>query len=207
MKPGIVLAVIAIAALALVTSCGDDSVTGTEPEYSRATPQDLIEALAYSMEEKDTDIYDECLHDEYLFEFTSKDAEDMGLPPTEPWWGKAEDVQCMNSMFTDPTVKEIECHLPVVTGPLSSEDTLNYRVEISLKVPVFEEGETEGYMMWANHSWLDVEIVADPDEDGKWVFGRIEEVWKPYASAPGLRGAAEYASFGSIKALFRVEDF
>jgi hypothetical protein len=203
-------AVLAILLLALLVSCGDDSVTDSGPPYSRATPEDLIEALAYSIKEKDTDIYTECLHDEFLFTFLSRDAEDMGLPPAEPWWGKTEDVKCMNNMFTESTVKDIECVMLVYSGPLVDDGIMAYRLELSLKVPIFEEGEPEGIIMWANHSWLDVEIVVDPYASDKWVFKAMEEVWKDFVaigSAPGGRNPAEYSSFGSIKAMFRVEDF
>jgi hypothetical protein len=203
-------AALVILSLAVLTGCGEDHVTQPGPEYSRATPEGLIEALAYALEEKDADIYAECLHEDYLYTFTDQDAEDMGLPPSAPWWDKTEDVQAMDRMFNEPTVREIECLMPIEDGPSEAADTVTCRLDLSLKVPIIEEGATDGIIMWANHSWLDVEMVADPDDGGKWVFSGIREVWK-LDLAPGtardLGERAEYTSFGSIKAIFWVQDF
>ncbi|MGD9403386.1 MAG: hypothetical protein PVF95_14100 [bacterium] len=209
MKSIYIPAVLVMASLVLLTGCGKDRVTDTGPEYSRTTPEGLIEALAYALEEKDADIYAECLHDEYLFTFTAKDADDMGLPPGTPWWDKTDDVQAMNKMFNDPTVREIECLMPVYVGPPQAPDTATYRLELSLKVPIIEEDAEQGIIMWANHSWLDVEIVPDPYDGDKWVFRGIREEWKGDfgpGSAPAMSQRAEYTSFGSIKAMFWVED-
>ena len=113
MRPTTIAVAFGIASLVLLTGCGDDGVTNTGPPYSRGTPEDLIEALAYAIEEKDAAIYDECLHDDYLFTFTASDADEMGLPPGAPWWDKTDDVQATDKMFNESNVKEIECLLPI----------------------------------------------------------------------------------------------
>ena len=57
MKTRANLTVFAVLSFALTLSCGDDTVTDTGPAYSRDTPEDLVDALAYSMAHKDTAHY------------------------------------------------------------------------------------------------------------------------------------------------------
>jgi hypothetical protein len=193
------LAVLAILSLSLCISCGDDSVTdtgGADESYSRATPEDLIRALAHSMEERDILIYSECLHDEYLFTFVAKDAELVGLPSNQPWWGKTPDVGAVGNIFSESTVTSIDCDLPVKSGPWPTADGVGYRLEPIIRIVVEPEDATEPTVFLVNACWFDIEIVEDPYDNELWVFKGIQETLKQ-----GLR-AVEPSTFGGLKGLF-----
>lgn len=195
----------AILSIAFFSSCGEDGVTNTSPRYSRSTPENLVDALAYSIKHMDIDVYDECLHDEYLFIFDSFAARFVGLPEDEPWWGKADDVNAMSNVFNNPAVVRIECAIEVDTGPWPTDDGFGYRLYPDMMFTTVRSGDWEGYTLPIQDSWFYVEIVADPDARGEYVFREIEEAWRdPWqaGSAPGP-GAMSYSStFGMVKAMF-----
>ena len=158
-----------------VTDGGDP----IKPVLDRKTPENLINFFADSYVEKDIDRYDESLHDRFLFTFTTEDAEDIGLPVDEPWWGKTPDVNTAENMFESADVGIIEMDLPIGGGPWPTEDGLLYRLEPTIKVTV-EDGTAEDpsttYLVFS--SWFDVEIVVDPYDTALWVFKGIEESLK-----------------------------
>ncbi len=197
-----------LSAAALV-SCGGDDTTGPgddTPRFTRGTPEELIRCFALAMEERDTDVIAACLDDAYLFEFTLEDAELIGLPVDEPWWGKTEDLAAMGNMFEHEQVSRIECDLPVSGGPWPDGDVVRYRLEPNIKVIIEDRHGGEPTAYWIFSSWFDVEIGSDPGESEKWVFLRIKESLKGMlgSGAESLNAAATEAStFGGIKAMFR----
>lgn len=148
------------------------------PVLDRKTPPNLINFFADSYIEKDIDRYDESLHDEFLFTFTTEDAELIGLPVDEPWWGKTPDIAAAGNMFESPAVSKVEMDLPINSGPWVTEDGLGYRLEPTIKVTVedAEGGEPTTYFVFS--SWFLVEIVEDPYDSTLWVFKGIEESLK-----------------------------
>ena len=159
-----------------VSSDGGDPV---DPVLDRKTPENLIKFFADSYVEKDIDRYDESLHDEFLFTFTTEDAQLIGLPVDEPWWGKTPDVNTARNMFESADVSNIEMDLAVNAGPWPTEDGLGYRLEPTIKVSV-EDGPAEDpitvYFVFS--SWFLVEIVEDPYDETLWVFTGIQESLK-----------------------------
>jgi hypothetical protein len=158
-----------------VSSDGGDPV---KPELDRKTPENLMKFFADSYVEKDIDRYDESLHDEFLFTFTTEDAELIGLPVDEPWWGKTPDVNTADNMFESPDVSKIEMDLPIAGGPWPSEDGLLYRLEPTIKVTVEDPGGGEPTTYFVFSSYFDVEIVEDPYDSELWVFKGIQESLK-----------------------------
>ena len=209
MNARLIPATLAFLSLALLLSCGEDSVTDTDtgPKYSRETPEGLVQALAYSMEHKDIDLYDECLHDEFLFTFTPEDAEMVGIPADQPWWGKTPDVSAMNEMFKDPIVVEIECDLPVNGGPWTIPEGVQYRLEPTMKFTLDQGPAAEDSTLFVFSSWFYVKISRDPYDGDKWVFRAIQETLKDPKGARSGAGsdvaAVEATTFGSVKARYK----
>jgi hypothetical protein len=148
------------------------------PDIKRDTPEGLIEWLGYYYEKRDIDKYNEALDDYYLFTFTSDDADKLGLPPDQPWWGKTEDAISTRNMFESSQVTKIEMDLPIAAGPWITEDGLGYRLEPSIKVTTEQPDATEPTVYWVFQSWLDVEIIEDPFDSTLWVFKGIQESLK-----------------------------
>ena len=198
---------IVILSLALLLSCSDDKTVNTpEPEYSRGTPEDLLAAFSYSLEQRDIDIYAECLDEGYVFQFTDWDAYVVGLPEAEPWWGRTEDIACMANIFDCEDIIVIQCDLPIKSGPWATDDGLGYRLDPSIKFTYEEPGAVEPMTYWVYRSWLDVEVIPDPYDSEKWVFRGIVEVMKEGSTggpAHPLEAATEASTFGGVKAMFR----
>jgi hypothetical protein len=164
----------------------------------RSTPECLIESFEWAMMTKDIGAYDECLSDMYLFTFTSEDADLIGLPVDEPWWGKTPEVHSIGNLFAAGNVTAIWCDLAIVNGPWATEGGVMYRLEPDIRVTVSDGGGGEPTTYWVHGSWLDVEIVPDPYSPEQWVFHSMAETIKaPYAVAGGK------STFGSIKAMYR----
>lgn len=204
MRTRATLTTLAIVYFALSLSCGEDTVTDPGPEYSRGTPEELIDALAYSMEHKDIDVYAECLHDEYLFVFISEDADSLYLPPDQPWWGKTQDIGAMSDLFNDPDVVQISCTFHPDVGPWPTDDGVGYRLDPSMKFTI-DGGAQEDTTLWVYDTWLIIEAVPDPYANEDWVFKEIVETPKAGGlSAPGSgEMAARHTTFGSVKARYK----
>jgi hypothetical protein len=159
-------------------SVSSDDGPPPEPELKRDSPEGLMAFLSDAYERQDIDKYDESLHDEFLFTFTSKDAELIGLPEDEPWWGKTSDVSAARTLFEEPTVTKIEMDLARNAGPWPTEDGVGYRLEPTIRVTVEPPDATEPTVYLVNASWFDVEIVEDPYDEELWVFKGIQETLK-----------------------------
>lgn len=159
-------------------SVSSDGGDPPPPVYDRKTPENLIKFFADSYVEKDIERYDESLDDGFLFTFTSEDAELIGLPVDEPWWGKTPDVAAAGNMFESPDVSKVEMDLPLAGGPWPSEESVWYRLEPTIKVTVEDAGGGEPTTYFVFSSWFDVEIIEDPYDSTLWVFKGIEESLK-----------------------------
>ena len=149
-----------------------------KPVLDRKTQENLIKFFADSYVEKDIDRYSESLHDGFLFTFTTEDAELIGLPVDEPWWGKTPDVAAAGNMFDAPLVSKVEMDLPIAGGPWPTEEGWLYRLEPTIKVTVDDEGGGEPTTYWVFSSWFDAEIISDPYDSTLWVFKGIQESLK-----------------------------
>ncbi len=202
MKPGAILTAVLILSVGLLLSCGSDSVTGTDDgkQYSRATPEDVLLALAHAMEHRDIAIYDECVTSDYEFGFVPEDCDCAGVPEADPWWERAEDMAAMDSMFSNATVTKIEADFPVHNS-WSYEGAIVFRCEPTIKVTVEPQGADEPVILWVFASWLNVKVVRDDADSSLWQISQISEELKN----PSLEGgvlATEPATLGGIKAMF-----
>lgn len=165
----------------------DPGGPGDDP-ISRDTPSHLLNWLAVAYSEKDTDAYDEALHDSFLFVFTKDIAEDLGLPPEQPWWGKTRDVAGTAKMFGSSEVTQIIMDyvsdarwdtFDVERPDGSTFSGVWAEVEPDIRVTVEDPGQ-EPMIYVVNESWLHVYVVPDPDPqyEGLWVFLEIQELLK-----------------------------
>jgi hypothetical protein len=177
--------------LVLTVGCGDDK--STSPDNGDTPPgwwdpdTHILETYAYAIETEDINLYDEILHDCFIFIFPAGVADSLGLPPWEPWWGKTQEVASMRSLFQDPTVTEIEFEyesvggwslVTIVLGP-DSVDGMFSRTEPIVRLMVEKPGE-EPSLLVLDESYLDFTVVPDPmfPNEGRFVIARIEEVPK-----------------------------
>ncbi len=171
----------------------------------RSSGKCLLRNFELALERMDIDAYDSCLSDQYRFEFDPVDWDAAGVGPDSPWWGKTEDMESMSAMFASQDVPSILCDLEVVYGPWPTADGIGYRIEPHMVFTVNPgKGDAIEYLVFA--SWLDVEIVEDPYEPGRWEFKEIAEMIKQPQSGDGLRGHApltEGSTYGGMKAMFR----
>jgi hypothetical protein len=202
----IAIGILLVSVLSYLTSCGSDSCPGGGPgsdgeDLPRATVEGLIEQFAGSMEARDIEAYSGCLTQGYIFEFTPEDAESLGLPPEEPWWGKIADVNSMSNMFSDAEVTVIQVDLAIVSrGYVDGVYTV--RCEPSIKITVELAGGGEPTTYWVCGSWLDLKVGPDETESGLLQIAGIREELKA-GLAPGSLVATEPCTFGRIKSMFR----
>ncbi|MGD9401976.1 MAG: hypothetical protein PVF95_06885, partial [bacterium] len=172
----------------------------------RSTPECLFRAFEQAMNRRDIDAYYACLHDEYLFVFTAPDADDMGLPPLEPWWGLAEEVSAVARLFSDPGITMVKCALHIEAGPWPIENGFFYELDPDITVVIERPGWSEPLVYEVESTWLEVEVVPDPYCPEKWVFERMYEVFKEGPTAAGGSHAGpmvEGSTFGGIKAIYK----
>jgi hypothetical protein len=184
--------------------------TSTERSMAdRATRDGLLECFAISYTNEGIGQYGQTMDDAFLFEFTPEVAESLGLPPDQPWWGKAEDLMSTQNMFRDRMVTDVQMSLSrITTWDVCSEPHFNgaaycARVNPDIRVTVESPGG-DTFTMLINNTWLDFIVAQDPDYPELWAIGKITEVHQPGRERPLLEGATlvESATWGMIKAMF-----
>lgn len=183
----VIVAIILI--MSIMGGCSVDKGTNPPPpELDRKTPENLINYLADAYVRKDIERYSESFADDFLFVFTSADADSMGLPPDEPWWGKTTDVGSTTKMFEDPEVTSISMEITIYSGPWPTEEGVGYRLDPDIKVTIDPAGAEEPVTLWVYTSYLDVEIIVDKYDEDLWVFKEISEQLKAEGITVALRG-------------------
>jgi hypothetical protein len=178
-----------------------------DPEFPlRRRIRGLLEAYAGACESRNISAYDECLSDDFLFVFLLDVADEIGLPPEAPWWGKTEDLASMQNLFQDPNVTSITFNyqvLPVYSRMDPAGPVAALRIEPDIRVVIELPGQ-EPIIFWVNSTYLDLKFVRDLAN--LWVLLEMEEVYKNPARAgsdePG-DVATEPSGFSHIKAMFR----
>ena len=181
--------------------------------YTRSSPDELLSAYAHALVSKNLAACDECLHEKYIFEFTSDIAETLGLPPDAPWWGKTEDMSATQNMFNASNVTSIEMTFIRITDwlrclevrPGSPPDTLAaLQADLDPDIKVTVETGEDPTTYWVNDSRFNVAVTVDPAETDLWVILRITEAKKnPRAGRIRAVGTAtEGSTFGGIKSMF-----
>ncbi|MFC1799968.1 hypothetical protein ACFL2Z_03550 [Candidatus Eisenbacteria bacterium] len=206
--------VFALLAAILLFSCSDpESPPVTDdPGYDRSSPDNLMVMLAGSYKEKDLAGYDECLDEDFLFQFTEEVADELGLKPSEPWWGKTADLMSTMDMFEHPYVQDVvfsfealedwEPHVEV--RPDTTFSGYFRRFDPLIEVTTQIDGSEDPVRKYrVDHSWLDVVVVPDRFTEGLWRIVRIDEVEKQPGTALGSAAAAtEGSTWGGIKAMW-----
>ena len=198
----IAVGILLVSALFSLTSCGSDACPDVSgDEHPRASIEGLIEHFAGSLEARDIDAYGGCLTEGYIFEFTPEDADSLGLPPDEPWWGKIPDVASTSKMFSDPEVTQIQVVL-FIEGRGYADGIYTVRCDPSIRVTVEPGGAGETITYWVHGSWLYFKIGPDEAESGLLQIVGIGEERK-YSWDTGSLAATEPCTFGGIKAMYR----
>jgi hypothetical protein len=177
----------------------------------RTSPDALLEYLETSYGNELLLMYADALDDSFLFEFTPEDADNLGLPPDQPWWEKLDDVTSTGNMFDNPEVVDVQMDLPRSVEWFACIDSYTGRmglctiVDPDIRVTIQAPGE-DPMILWVNNSLLDVMVVEDPDCPALWIVQRMEETVPPpgpirRTDAPGL--ATEPMTWGSIKGMFK----
>lgn len=154
--------------------------------YDRTTPDNLMKFFAHAYREKELDDYEEALDEDFLFQFTSEIADELGLPPDEPWWGKTEDVSSTNGLFESPTVTDITFTYEDVGAweavndvrPDTTFSGLFRRLDPVIEVTTLVEEEDPIKKLRVDGSWLDVTVVPDRYAEGLWTILKIQEIEK-----------------------------
>lgn len=157
---------------------GDDPISKDEPDH-------LLNWLAKSYQDKDIELYDEALHDAFIFVFTEDVADSLGLDPEEPWWGKTRDVTSTQKMFSSSEVTEVNMSYISVDRWVAVTDSVGgeeyngvfSRVQPDILVTVEKPGK-EPMRYVVNESYLDITVVQDPNypDQTLWVVLKIEEI-------------------------------
>jgi hypothetical protein len=175
----------------------------------RGTVGRLLETYFRSCEDRNIEIYGECLADYYRFIFVPDVANYLGLPPEAPWWGKTADVNAMANLFGSEDVISAEFDfLPVSCDTIVKNDSLIVRMRVwpNINVVVDEPGG-EPIIFVVHETYLDFRFTPDPhfpDLD-IWVMLDTEEIvpFPPtratYASAASAGASSTYSM---IKAVF-----
>ncbi|MFC1799969.1 hypothetical protein ACFL2Z_03555 [Candidatus Eisenbacteria bacterium] len=199
----------------LVFSCSGDKSTdigdGETPDLSN--PDSLLRFLAKSYADKDLDGYDVCLDESFLFIFTDDIADLLGLPVSEPWWGKTEDLNSTRMMFDDPSVESVMFAYEVVgewvdttvVRPDTSFSGFFRRIDPLIEVVTATENPEDPELVFrVDGSWLDVMVVPDRFWEGHWCILSIQEVEKqPFKALPASASAGtEPGTWGAIKSMW-----
>jgi hypothetical protein len=173
----------------------------------------LLQVFARSFNERNIDLYAECLDDSYTFTFAANDWDAAGVTPAKPYWGKTEDVPATAHMFSTPTIKSIVMEwLPPISDWAVCIDSIfvagpgfghwevlacsraTYRPDIKVTAQV--DGQ-EDRTYWVHNSRFVVTVCPDRSNKDLWTILRIIEV------VPTSVLGMEPSTFGSIKAAFK----
>ncbi len=174
------------------TDGGDGNGGG---DINRKNPDALINFFVYAYENRDIDLYDEALDDRFIFQLIPADAESCGLPPTEPWWGKTEELRITGRMFDPnfvphgdtPKVEAIRAKfskrgdwsafgLPVPGA--DTVDTFWAMFEPEMYIDVRYEDQKQVTKV-VNNSYVDIWVTQDLKTPGLWKIIKMQESKKP----------------------------
>lgn len=153
----------------------------------RSTPDHLLQFYVTAHEGKDIKMYEQTLHQDYVFILDSKTAARQGLPKGKAWISRAKDVFAADSMFRDPSIGSIRMQLLPLTEWRSSTavavgasgwpeamDAVEIDLDPTLAIEVRTlAGSSKVYTF--NRNIIHMIVVPDPEVPGSWVILRIEE--------------------------------
>jgi hypothetical protein len=207
------LVVSLVVAVLLILSCSDPLIPPVNEEIDRSDPDNLLLAFAKSYKEKDLSDYDECLDEDFLFQFTDDIADSLGLPRFEPWWGKTADVNSTGNMFGSSNVTDIGFSYEWIGEWASCQEVrddstfsgLCRRMEPLIVVVTTVDSEDPYLMYRVDESFVDVTVVPDRFVNGLWTIVRMNEVRKQPLQDPIVfqLAATGRSSWGGIKSLWR----
>jgi hypothetical protein len=159
------------------------------PIGDRTSPDNLLEYFATAYEDKSLERYDEALDEFYSFTFMKDDWTAAGVSEDRPYWGKSEDEEQTEILFTHAETKAISFDLVKVMTWYYCVDTVEVggqpqevdawccTIKPDIRVDVEKDGKSTTF--WVKNSWLDVKVVEDRLYPGLWTVLRIEEFTAP----------------------------
>ncbi len=203
-----VLGLLVFCSLIMVCSCGkktSDVEDGSSPSYQSA--QEVLEAYVASCLTEDIDAYASCLSENYRFVFLEDVADSLGLPPSQPWWGKEDDVAAMTNLFGDQRVSWEQFDYAVQsTDTLSNADSMIVKMRIRPDIVIFtERSQGEPIYLLIRQSHLDFRFASTAASMDDWIMVETSEE-RVRLQAPVPRpgqGATEPFTYSELKAMFR----
>ena len=160
----------------------DDGPWGAEhhlfADGPRRTPEELLAYFARVQSDpwRDMEAYEECLHSDYYFTFTTEDAEEIReSDPTFPgFWTREEDLAATGNMFAEAvciqlSIAPTELILVEPCWPGGPECRI-YVVEVALAVEVMGDPENTTYLVGG---LANIAMTRDPGEPQAWVIYEI----------------------------------
>lgn len=203
-----VLGLLVFCSLIMVCSCGkrtSEVKDGSSPSYESA--QEVLEAYVASCLTEDIDAYASCLGENYRFIFLEDVADTLGLPPSQPWWGKEDDVAAMSNLFGDESVSWEEFQFTVEsTDTLSRADSMIVKMRIRPDILVLiERSQGEPLYLLIRQSHLDFRFTSTAASKDDWIMVETSEecvrLGAP-VTRPG-QAATEPFTYSALKAVFR----
>jgi hypothetical protein len=189
---GILTCIVALGVAGCWNPFSPDNGNGNgHPIGDRKSPDNLLEFFATAYEDKSIDRYTESVDDSYSFTFMEDDWPAAGVSADRPYWGKTEDVERTQNMFTNADTKAIsfDFGLPIMPwyycpDSIYVEDHWEVvdgfccirKPDIKVDVDDSQKGFTT---YWVKGSWLEITVIEDRLNAGLWTVLRIRESLEP----------------------------
>jgi hypothetical protein len=132
-------------------------------------------------------MYQQALHEDYVFMVDSHMAADMGAAKGSVWFSRTGDIVAQDRMFGDPSIEWIQMQfLPLTewrpckamvavdSNRVEAVEGFEITVDPTLSFKMLKRGgAARVYTFDRNTLWITV--VPDPQVPGSWVILRIEE--------------------------------
>jgi hypothetical protein len=155
------------------------------PKIDRRTPDHLLNFLAAAYQDRSIDHYKEAVDFFYSFQFDPVDYDSADVGPDKPYWGRTEDVQRTEAMFTSVMTKAISMDLGNKTMrwladtfyPDGETPVEGFTCEVNpiIDVTIEKEAGQELTIKQVRKSRFTIEVIPDRDYQGLWTILKITE--------------------------------
>lgn len=219
MSPRFTIAGVVMPALLLALACGDDDSpveVVNDPEPLATTPQEFIDLLETTYNEKDLDTYTALLHDDYIYHFLP---DDPGHPEIHDTWGLADELIATENIFTGAITYDsiqvygidLEISLQaVVADTLGKMDggrldiSYDLTTEVDLLLVTYDPtaNDGSGIIYRVVFSGQDFALLSDPERENNLLLKMQVDRESITKNRPSPL-ATEEASWGEIKKVMR----
>lgn len=190
-------------------TCTEQISVTVQPPPMRNTPANLVERwLQAAFESQDSLMYEEALHDDFIFEFLPQDADTLrDILGPDDFWGKTLDLQSAGELFGAADIAEISFDLVMDQNTLFVDSAcVGCRLlETTVSINVtFDEPVGDPLVLTIDSPQTFV-VARDPDDTMLWVLWRQTDV-APAGRTIGwtrANAADEAVSWGRLKGWFK----